>query len=285
MHFYDSIFPVASHYDGFIIDLWGVIHDGSALYPGVKETLATLKDAKKKILFLSNAPRRAAEVIAVLKELGITEQMYDHVLSSGEVAYAMLSAMPPKRLYYIGLPKDEHIMHGLIHPRVERVEDAEIFLISGFTSFTQPMSEVEPVLQAAQAKNIPALCINPDREVVKITGERFLCGGAIAEAYEERGGEVGYIGKPYSQVYEQALALLGLPARKVLAIGDNLFTDILGAELAGIPSLLIAGGVLKEELALTDATLHHIHPLAREKIKHYCSEYDIMPDMVTGMLT
>jgi len=66
-----GIGEIAPPYDGFILDLWGVLHDGTAPFPGVLDALARLKSAGKRVAILSNAPRRAALVAERLRAIGI----------------------------------------------------------------------------------------------------------------------------------------------------------------------------------------------------------------------
>ena len=82
---------LAARYDGFILDLWGVIHDGITAYPGVTDTLQRLKDRGKHVLLLSNAPRRVSEIVAAMEKMGVPRALYDDFISSGEAAYAAAS--------------------------------------------------------------------------------------------------------------------------------------------------------------------------------------------------
>lgn len=237
---------IAAKYDGFIVDLWGVVHDGTLLYPGAAETLAYLHAQKQPVVFLSNAPRVASKAIDVLTRMGIPRDHYINVVTSGQVAYDWLASGAPfgKKYFYLGPGKDEDVIAGL--PDFQRVNDpeaAEFVLNAGYQYDHQPDKEVLPVLQKLAALELPFLCANPDMEVVKQDGTHLPCAGAVAALYEGLGGRVTYVGKPYSRVYEACRKLLG--GRKLLAIGDNPSTDIKGANEARIDSLLITGGVLK----------------------------------------
>lgn len=259
-------------YQALLLDLWGCVHDGTALYPGALECLERLKAHGKRVLFLSNAPRRASKAQAVLDMLGIGRDLYEAVVTSGEVGFASLKRMTkenasssvlrhPSSYFYIGPPKDADVLHGLPYSPTPRIEDAGFLLNVGFGSEAQSAEDYAAVLRAALARNLPMLCLNPDMEVVKITGERMECAGVIAQEYERMGGQVNYYGKPYGEVYDYALLLLGLPREAVLAVGDGLHTDILGARRAGIASVLIAGGILHHEPDLEAALAREgIHP-------------------------
>lgn len=232
-------------YDAFLIDLWGVVHDGHVLYPGVAETLAALAHAGKRIIFLSNAPRRAEKAEAILTQLGIAPNHYDHLLTSGECAYQQLRTEQPRPYYYLGPSKDEDILDDLPYPSVAP-EAAAFILCTGFAYDFQPEEEIRPLLADLAALSLPMLCVNPDVEVVRQDGTYQLCAGWVAEAYAALGGAVDYIGKPYPAVYDACFALLrDIPKPRILAIGDNLLTDIKGANHAGIDAALITGGILK----------------------------------------
>lgn len=245
-----SPIDIFSRYDAFIIDLWGVMHDGSTLYPGAAETLAWLHEQRKQIVFLSNAPRRATLAEITLHKLGIAKTLYDHVLTSGETAYQMLkeSMLFGPRYYYLGPGKDEDVLDGLAYERVADPAQADFILNSGFEYDYQPEDDILPLLQRLYSLRLPLLCINPDIEVVKQDGARLLCAGWVAARYAGLGGHVVYIGKPHADVYARSFSLLGNPPKsRILAIGDNLHTDIVGANHQNIDCVLISGGILTSE--------------------------------------
>lgn len=237
---------IADKYDAFILDLWGVIHDGTALYPGVAETLAHLHGAGKEVVFLSNAPRVSAKAQAVLDNLGIPRTHYQAIVTSGQVAHDILredTQWLGTKYYYLGPSKDEDILSDLAdYTRVSDPAQADFVLNTGYEYDYQPHDEVLPLLDRLIEFDLPLLCVNPDHEVVKIDGTQMLCAGALAAAYEERGGIVECIGKPHEDVYERALNILG--TERVLCVGDNPATDIDGANREGLDSLLILGGIL-----------------------------------------
>lgn len=242
-------------YDAFIIDLWGVIHDGSTLYPGAAESLQLLHKMNKPVVFLSNAPRVAAKAKQNLDKLGIPQAHYLDVITSGQVAYDMLASQEvPRRYYYLGPGKDEDILSGLDnYVAVKEPQEADFTLCTGYEYDLQPHEEVIPLL--AQLLHMPLLCVNPDIEVVRIDGSHQLCAGAVAAEFIKMGGRVAYTGKPFPEVYAACKAMLG--AGRILCIGDNPVTDIKGANDAGMDSLLITGGVMKarygEDISENDA--------------------------------
>ena len=265
-------FPaIAANYDAFIIDLWGVVHDGTALYPGAADALAYLHAQQKPVLFLSNAPRLANQAQAVLDRLGIARTHYQHLLTSGQAAYDWLATDQPfgARYYYLGPGKDEELLATL--PTYQRVMDAtqaDFILNTGYEVDFQPHHEILPLLKKLALQELPLLCVNPDLEVVKQDGTHMLCAGAVAAAYEKLGGRTHYVGKPYARVYDRCRQML--PQGKLLAIGDNVLTDIKGANAARIDALLITGGVLKTQQGKPLDTAEALAACAAAHVKaHY----------------
>ncbi len=265
MQYIHSISELVPHYDAFILDLWGVIHDGQKPYAGVLECLTKLKEAGRKTILLSNAPRRVSVVVEAMHAMGIARELYDQILTSGEAAYQVLKermdgqALPinhqPSTInyLYLGLEKDRQIIKDLGYVETDDATKAHFALVSHFAVDHQPMREIEPFLNECLINKLPMHCINPDREVVRQSGERVACAGVIAAEYERRGGEVIYYGKPHLLVYEECLRRLrGIPRSKILAIGDSPRTDIAGANRMNIDSMLVTGGVLAAEVGTPD---------------------------------
>jgi len=278
------VFPglsaIAAAYDGFILDLWGVIHDGTTPYPGVVDTLKALKAAGKHVLILSNAPRRAQVLIDGLAGMNIARDLYGPVMSSGEAvrnelesradpAFAQLGT----RLYHLGPPRDRNIFDGLAGIVEADLASAHFVLNTGPIEFDHQVADYEDVLSKAAARHLPMVCANPDRVVVR-QGKMVICAGALADRYRELGGHVIDRGKPDPAIYRTCLAKLGVPAAQVLVVGDSLETDIAGGLNAGLDCVMVAGGVHREALgiawgAMPDpekvtalATRHHRMPKA-----------------------
>jgi HAD superfamily hydrolase (TIGR01459 family) len=257
-----GIREMADRYDGLILDLWGVLHDGSAPFPGVIDALERLKAAGKRLVVLSNAPRRAVLVGHRMAEIGIAPELYDHIHSSGEETWQHLAARDDpfyaalgRTCYHIGPSRDDNMTAGTDLARVETVEEAEFILNTGPWGWDQTVERYEPLLAAARSRELPMVCANPDLVVVH-TGRRAICAGAIAQRYEALGGRVRWHGKPFPGVYATCFALLGIADRKrILAVGDSLRTDIAGANGAGIDSVLVAGGIHSEEFGLAEGRL------------------------------
>ncbi|HET7594612.1 MAG TPA: TIGR01459 family HAD-type hydrolase [Stellaceae bacterium] len=254
---------IAPAYDGFILDLWGVLHDGSKPFPGVLDALTQLKRAGKRLAVLSNAPRRAALVASRMTEIGIPPALHDHVHSSGEEAWQHLKrrddsfyAALGRRCYHLGPTRDENMLEGIDIEQVADVAAAEFILNTGpALGWEETVADYETLLQAARARDMPMVCANPDLVVIH-EGRPAICAGALAQRYETLGGRVRWHGKPYSSVYETCFAWLGITdRRRILAVGDSLRTDIAGAAAAGIDSVLVTGGIHSEEFGVAPGEL------------------------------
>jgi HAD superfamily hydrolase (TIGR01459 family) len=254
---------IAGDYDGFILDLWGVLHDGAAPLPGVVEALGELKRAGKRIAVLSNAPRRAALVAERMAEIGIAPALYDHIHSSGEETWLRLAkrddpfyAALGTRCYHLGPARDDNMLQDIGLQPTAAIEAADFILNTGPSDWDETVAQYEPLLAAARTRDLPMVCANPDLVVIH-QGHRAICAGAIAKRYEALGGRVRWHGKPFPSVYAACFALLGIADRqRILAVGDSLRTDIAGAENAGIDSVLVTGGIHAEEFGLGE----HEHP-------------------------
>ncbi len=248
---------LAARFDGCILDLWGVLHDGVRAYPGAVDCLRRLRDAGKRIAILSNAPRRAAEVARRSAELGIVPGLYDVIHSSGEETWLHLKERPDelhRRLgracYHLGPARDRGILEGLDLAETAEIAQASFLLNTGAHLAQSEVADYESVLEPAAEQKLPMVCANPDLEVIR-GGMREICAGMLALRYEELGGTVHYHGKPHGSVYRRVLAQLGLgPGARILAVGDSLRTDIAGARRAGLATLLVTGGIHAEELGL-----------------------------------
>ena len=248
--------PLAADYDGFILDVWGVMHQGGPAYPEAIDCVRRLRAAGKRVVFVSNAPRRAAQVAAVLGTKGVDAALYDAVVASGDAARQALAnrARPPAdglgtHYHLLGPPGSDDMLDGLGYTATRDLSEAEFLLGIGLDEGRETVEDHEPILQMAARRELPMTCVNPDLLVIRL-GQREPCAGALARRYEEIGGSVHYFGKPHPEVYELALAALGVAPARVLAVGDGLMTDIAGAAAVGLDSLLITDGLLAETLAL-----------------------------------
>jgi HAD superfamily hydrolase (TIGR01459 family) len=259
--------PLAAGYDGFILDLWGVLHDGRTPFPAAIATLTALKAAGKRSLLLSNAPRRTRLLVRQLAEMGIDDRLYDAILSSGEATHQALAARDRpftaalgRRYFLMGPAGDDSAVAGLeYHPA--DIETADFILNVGPGDF-ETVETYRPALIRGGERHLPMICANPDRVVIH-HGRRIPCAGALADLYADRGGAVDWQGKPHPAIYDRALALLGTDRSRTLCIGDSLATDIRGATAAGMDSVFVAGGIHAAELGYDPAGTA---PLDRDRL-------------------
>ena len=271
----DSISDILVDYDYYIIDLWGVVHDGIKLYPEALLALQKIKHSGGKIIFLSNAPRRKHKVASRLSGFGIDEKLYHDIVSSGELLFHNINEHIPagsKRYFYIGYEKDMDILERTEFIKTNDIASADFILCADLEDgLVDRMSEgLKHDLSRAAELNIPFLCANPDIYIVLQSGGTQYCAGYIGQYYEELGGKVIYFGKPYIDGYEackKSFAISGF--ERVIAIVDNFHTDISGAANCGIDSLLVRCGVHRDVLA----TAHGLEELIREY--KVCPSYNI----------
>ncbi len=254
--------PLADRFDAFIVDLWGTVHDGAAPLPGAVDCLERLQAAGKAVAFLSNVPRRVEKAHAMLAQIGIRPDLYDHLYSSGQETWDALLHRADEwhrsfgnRAFYLG--PDRHTDMLDEHPALDEAPDidgADFVLCVGpqEPEWTTLEQHVE-LLEAAYARGLKMICANPDVVVLRSDGMRALCAGGLAQYYAEKlGGDVRWHGKPYPAVFERCRALLGDPdPARTLVIGDSLTTDIAGANAAGFASALLFGGIHAEHLGVT----------------------------------
>jgi HAD superfamily hydrolase (TIGR01459 family) len=255
--------PLASRYDGFILDLWGVIHDGVTAFPHAVDCLARLREAAKRTLLLSNVPRPNDAAQAMMRRMGIPDDLYTDILTSGEAVRRALQRPPDlwwaelgQRVFHLGPERDRGVLEGLLLIKVEQPGDANFVLNTGPDDHSNPteMSEFEQVLRDCVRHHLPMICANPDLQVIR-GGVRVLCAGALAQRYCELGGDVRSLGKPDPAIYQPVLESLGLPVGRVLAVGDALHTDIAGATGVDIASCWVLDGIHAD--ALTDGAGRH----------------------------
>ncbi len=248
---------IAARYDGFVLDVWGVVHQGGPAFPEVIDCLRRLHELGRSVVFLSNAPRRAVRVERLLASKGLPPTLHRGVMSSGEITRMGLEArLEPalaqlgSRYFLLGSETDDDVLEGLRYDRVDDPVAADFILAIGLDDRRPTVAHYDATLTASARHNLPMLCVNPDLVVVRL-GVRELCAGALAQRYRQLGGTVHYFGKPYASAYPPALTKLGVaPGRRVLAVGDGLETDIKGARAAGLDALLVTGGLLADALGI-----------------------------------
>ena len=247
---------LADAFDGFIVDIWGVVHDGIRLYPGVCGALDRLAERGKAVVFLTNAPRRSRGVARMLARFELPERHRRHIVASGESVHAALAERADpfhaglgRRCLVLGEMDGNDILTGLDLERAGTFEDADFIVNIGPWRADAALGDYEEDLARAARLDLPMICANPDLAVME--GDTWmLCAGALAARYETLGGRVAYHGKPHPAIYDACLERLGHPPRdRVVAIGDTLGTDIRGAAAAGMRSALVLGGLHAEAAA------------------------------------
>ena len=238
---------IADNYDLFFIDLWGVVHNGIKLYEDSIEVLDNLSKAKKNFILLTNAPRPNESVINFLKKIGL-KKYFENVFTSGEAAHKyLISHLGKKNFFHIGPPRDFDLFKNIEKNNVLNIEDADYFLCTGlFEDQENDLNYYKKLLSNHTSKKM--ICTNPDL-IVDRGEEREYCAGSVAKSFEEIKGEVIYFGKPHPPVYNLSTNIIN---KKVLCIGDNLNTDIKGANIQNFDSLLITNGIHRKEILDTE---------------------------------
>lgn len=241
---------IAARYDGFVFDVWGTVYDGDRVFPGVIDVFKELRGLGKRIAFLSNSPQLPSVVASRLEKIGIEAQYHDGIVTSGGETHRRLSSavfpeMKPfqGRVYQTGPDRFPDTLPIGAALTVATVAQADWILNAGPNLPPETLEDYEQLLIEAAARRLPMLCANPDKTVFQ-GADRHICAGALAERYAALGGDVHYIGKPHAAVFERCQQTLKIAnPDKILMVGDNLETDILGANHIGCHSLLIASGV------------------------------------------
>lgn len=244
-----SIEPLSVEADLWFVDIWGVMHNGVRPYARAVAACEAFRDRGGSVLLVSNAPRPYESVIRQLDGVGVARGAYDSVLSSGDVSRSLIKTWAGRPMLHIGPERDLPIFEGLGSCPGARVEDAHVVVCTGlYDDETETPADYADQLTRLHARGVPMICANPDQRAER-GGRLIFCAGAIASAYEALGGTVQYAGKPYLPIYNLALEagikLRGaeVPKDRVLAIGDGVATDILGAAQFGIRSVFVASGV------------------------------------------
>lgn len=258
---WESVRPLAETADVWFCDIWGVIHNGLAPYADAIAACKAFRAAGGTVILVSNAPRPDMAVARQLAGIGVDPASYDAIVSSGDVTREAIARRTPLKLHHIGPARDHGIFDGLT---VEVVDEAaaDLVLCSGLRDDTiETAEDYREELSRIARRRLPFVCANPDIKVER--GAKIVwCAGALAELFELLGGQVEHAGKPHAPIYRRALMtaerLRGAPVdpARVLAIGDGIRTDILGASNAGLASVYIASAVHLEG-ALTSASLTH----------------------------
>jgi len=228
-------------YDTFFIDLWGVVHNGVELYPGAINALENLNKFKKRFVLISNAPRPSKSVEKYLLKLNMSKDFLKNVFTSGEAAMQALKRNTfGKKFYHIGPQRDKDLIVGLEENKTS-IEKCDFILCTGLFEGEKSSLDYYKNLLKKYSK-LKMICTNPDLIVYR-GSHREYCAGSIAAIFEKLGGSVIYFGKPYPDIYNFCIK----KNETILAIGDNIRTDIIGANNMNFDSLFIIDGIHKKE--------------------------------------
>jgi HAD superfamily hydrolase (TIGR01459 family) len=252
LRFAERLRDVVDGVEVILSDIWGVVHNGLEAFPEACAALHTYRQRGGTVILITNAPRPADSVQRQLRKLGVADDIYDAIVTSGDLTRQFVADHPGKRIFWIGMERHNAVHRGL-DLVIAPLEEADYIVCTGlFDDETETPEDYRDMMLQARARKLPLVCANPD--IVVERGDRLIyCAGAIAELYRELGGEVIFYGKPHRPIYERAMALAAerrgrpTPLDRVLAIGDSVRTDLTGALGFGIDCLFVTRGIHSEE--------------------------------------
>jgi len=254
LHFIENLRELVAGVDVVLSDIWGVVHNGLESFPEACEALHSFRNQGGTVILITNAPRPADSVQRQLRKLEVADEIYDAIVSSGDLTRHFVADHPGQKMFWIGPERDNSIYRGL-DPVLSPLEQADYIVCTGlFDDETESAENYRAMLLQARERSLTLVCANPD--IVVERGDRLIyCAGAVAELYLELGGEVIFYGKPHRPIYERAVALASerrghaVELNRVLAIGDSVRTDLAGAQGFGIDCLFVTRGIHSEEFA------------------------------------
>lgn len=259
-----SIEPLAGGTTAWLVDIWGVIHNGVRPFAEACAACARFREGGGLVVLVSNSPRPRDSVAEQLDRIGVPRTSWDAIVTSGDVARTLIGRYAGRPILHLGPERDLATLAGLDVQRVG-AESAEAVVCTGlFDDERETPDDYAATLQLCAARGLPMICANPDVTVER-DGRIIYCAGAIARAYEQIGGAVAYAGKPYVPIYKLTFETLeelrpgSADRKRLLAIGDGVHTDIAGAAAAGVPSLFVASG-LHAKSGLDAAALAALFP-------------------------
>ena len=248
----DSLDP---KYRLILCDIWGVIHDGVELLSGAEARLRQWRGEGRSVALITNAPRTAASVEDQLARIGLAHDAYDFVVTSGQAGIEALRALE-RAVGFLGTPEDRAILEGA-GLRIAVGQRFDALACTGTQVGRPDPEQYRAELEDLAERDVEMHCLNPDRVVVR-GGVPEACAGAIADIYEGLGGRVVWYGKPHQAIYRHALHRAGNPPMgEVLAVGDGLQTDMLGAARMGLDAVFVSGGIHAGEPFPEDFAARH----------------------------
>ena len=250
-----NLSEITTHYDVVLSDVWGVLHNGVDAFPDACTALADARKAGATVVLITNSPRPSPGVIGQLRVLGVPDEAYDRIVTSGDVTRHLI-AEGPKKIFLLGPERDMPLFDGL-DVEVVGADHADAIVCTGFFDDEKEVPEdYHDMLSAFQKRDVPFICANPDLVVER--GHRIIpCAGAVAAYYEQLGGSTRIAGKPHRPIYEAALEAAqetrgGFTADRVLAVGDGMPTDVRGAISQGLDLLYISAGIHVHEYTVNN---------------------------------
>jgi HAD superfamily hydrolase (TIGR01459 family) len=274
---------ISDRYDAILCDIWGVLHNGVASFAAASQALVSFRRRGGAVVLISNAPRPSPPIHRQVLKLGVPPEAFDSVVTSGDVTIGLMKQRGGDQVFHIGPARDLSLLDAVAEatgsrPKLVSLEAAQYALCTGLRNDEiETPRDYEPELQAMAIRDMAMICANPD--IVIHRGDTLVyCAGALARRYEEVGGSVIYAGKPHAPIYDRALALAGrvrgaaLDKRRVLAIGDGMKTDVIGATRAGLDALFVTGGIHRSLHGETPAS-----PADPIELQHLYEESEVWP--------
>lgn len=255
----DGLRRLSGRYDVALCDVWGVIHDGRRSFPAACDALTRFREGGGSVVLITNAPRPNSPIRAQLDHLNVPRSAYDAVVTSGDVTIGLIRARGAAPVHHIGPERDLSLFDSLAElggpaPTRTSLEEASYVLCTGlFDDTRETPASYEETFAVMRARKLAMICANPDL-VIHRGQDLIYCAGALAERYEQLGGETIYAGKPHAPIYHEALARAGAlrsaasDKTRVVAIGDAMRTDIAGALGQGLDTLFVASGIHRDEI-------------------------------------
>lgn len=248
-----SLSGIAGNYDAVLSDVWGVVHNGIEAHPSAVDALRRYRQGGGRVVLITNAPRPSPPIIDMLDDLHVPRDAYDAVVSSGDVTRTMLVPYRGQTLHYVGPPTENDSLFEGLDITLGAAGDAKAVVVTDLDDDDETPDDYNDRITLWLKRKLPMICANPDRVVEH--GDRLLyCGGALADLYEARGGMIRMAGKPYRPIYDEALKAAETAAgrvldrNRILAIGDSVRTDAIGAANAGLDLLFVTGSIHAGEL-------------------------------------
>jgi HAD superfamily hydrolase (TIGR01459 family) len=244
----NDLSEIAGNYDAILCDVWGVLHNGVMPFSASVDALQQFREKHGVVIMITNSPRPSSEIPAQFAQIGVSDDCYDAIVTSGDATQALLKARLADPVFILGPSRDLPLYDGLGLTMVS-LEDAAFISCTGLINDrVETPADYHDLLRQALARKLPMVCANPDIEVM-IGDQRIWCGGALAQIYQQIGGEVLYAGKPHRPIYDLCFVKLEeltgkiISRQRVLAIGDGIGTDIKGAQEAKLDCLFVATGI------------------------------------------